>query len=88
MKPRSKKRAQLYIKERVPLVKRLLEEKPFCERCKVRRSQDVHEIKSRARGGSILDESNLACLCRACHSFITQNPKQAHAEGFLKNSWE
>lgn len=88
MKPRSKKRAKLYAEQRVPLVKRLLNERPFCQRCKTKQSQDVHEIKSRARGGSILDESNLLCLCRSCHSWITQNPKEAREQGFLKNSWE
>jgi len=49
---------------------------------------DVHEIKTRARGGSITDKNNLALLCRPCHTFITQNPAQGKAEGFLKNSWD
>ena len=88
LKKRSKKMAKIYAQERVPLVKRLLSERTLCERCEQKRSQDVHEIKSRARGGSILDESNLACLCRPSHNWVTGNPEQAHKEGWLKWSWE
>jgi hypothetical protein len=47
----------------------------------------VHELKSRARGGSILDEDNLAALCRECHDFVTQHPAQALEEGWARSSW-
>jgi 5-methylcytosine-specific restriction endonuclease McrA len=49
---------------------------------------DVHEIKTRARGGSIVDRDNLALLCRPCHTYITQNPAIGKADGWLKNSWD
>lgn len=88
MRPRSRKREQLYAKERRPLVEALLLERPNCERCKSARSQDIHEIKSRARGGSITDIDNLAALCRNCHNWVTTNPKAAHEQGWLKHSWE
>lgn len=88
LRPRSSKVSETYRKERIPLVIALLEERPVCERCTSARSTDVHEIKSRARGGSITDIDNLAALCRPCHSWITTNPRLAHAEGWLKNSWE
>ena len=87
MKPRSKKMQDLYKRRRV-LVAELLEEYPICMRCGSHRSEDIHEIVSRARGGSILDPENLVALCRSCHSFITQNPATAHAEGWSKHSWE
>jgi 5-methylcytosine-specific restriction endonuclease McrA len=87
MRSRSKKRQTLYSQERIPLVIRLLEEHPVCQRCWQQRSVDVHEIKSRARGGSITDESNLACLCRPCHDLITRSPKRAQEENWSKNSW-
>lgn len=85
---RSKKMETLYATERRKLVKELLQDFPACERCAIAYATDVHEIKTRARGGSIVDRSNLALLCRPCHTFITQNPAQGKAEGFLKNSWD
>jgi len=80
--------AKLYKDQRVPLVKRLLSENPTCQKCFSARSQDVHEVKSRARGGSIIDIKNLRCLCRPCHNWITSHPEEAHAQGWLKWSWE
>ena len=75
-------------RERRSLVAQMLDEKPVCERCDQARSTDIHEVVSRARGGSILDPANLVALCRPCHSFLTQNPLVAHAEGWSKHSWE
>ena len=87
MKARSRKMTKIYV-ERRKLVAEMLEQHPICLRCKLQRSTEVHEILSRARGGSILDKENCAPLCHACHHWITTNPKDAHAEGWLKNSWE
>ena len=44
---------------------------------------DVHEIKTRARGGSITDPDNCLALCRNCHTFITDNPAWALEHGFV-----
>ena len=87
MRFRSRKMEAIYRKRR-PLVERMLAENPMCQRCMIRPSTDVHEIKSRARGGSILNESNCVALCRTCHDWITENPARAKQEGWLKNSWE
>ena len=87
MRFRSKKRERLY-RERRPLVAALLEDHPICERCGTNPSVDVHEIVSRARGGSILDKRNLACLCRGCHEVITAHPALAEREGFSAHSWD
>lgn len=92
MRARSKKRAKLYRDERVPLVKELLAtptmcemwDRPGCDGYAV----DVHEIKSRARGGSITDRENLMLLCRGHHTWVTEHPAEARAEGFLLNSWD
>lgn len=96
---RSKKTQRLYTEERIPLVKRLLAEHPLCLACPVfaeydglvtyRRhtSTEVHEIKSRGRGGSITDESNCLVVCRTCHSRITENPAEAEYLGLLISSW-
>lgn len=48
---------------------------------------DVHEIKTRARGGSITDVNNCLALCRACHRFITDNPAWALEHGYVVHSW-
>ncbi|HEY5200051.1 MAG TPA: hypothetical protein VIJ31_04005, partial [Acidothermaceae bacterium] len=47
-----------------------------------RRADDVHELLSRARGGSITDEANTRPLCRPHHDYITRNPAAAAAEGW------
>lgn len=88
MRHRSTKTAHTYRTQRAPLVAAFLEARPICQRCNAARSTDVHEIKSRARGGSILDEDNLAALCRPCHAWITTHPAAAHTEGWLLHSWE
>lgn len=87
LRPRSKKTAKVYRTQRIPLVIELLSEEPLCERCQSALATEVHELKSRARGGSILDRSNLACLCHLCHAWVTTNPKDATAEGWLRPSW-
>jgi 5-methylcytosine-specific restriction endonuclease McrA len=79
---------KLYATKRRNLVRKLLLERPVCQRCLADRSQDIHELKSRARGGSITDEENLVALCRNCHSWVTQNPDAAKKQGWLKNSWD
>lgn len=98
MRHRSKKNEERY-KLRRPLVARLLSERPWCEACPVfarhdekvtyRRlpSVDVHELVSRGRGGSILDESNCICVCRQCHSRIGRYPALAESLGLLLPSW-
>lgn len=85
---RSAKMEKIYRTRRRNLVAKLLTERPVCQRCLHDRSQDIHELKSRARGGSIVDEENLVALCRNCHIWVTTHPKEAHAQGWLKNSWE
>lgn len=88
IKARSNRMQTTYRLERVPIVKAMLDEFPICQRCQREHSHDIHELKSRARGGSITDKSNLVAVCRPCHTWITQNPKQALEQGWLKNSWD
>jgi 5-methylcytosine-specific restriction endonuclease McrA len=96
---RSAKRQEVY-KERIPLVKRLLKERPWCEACPVfakhdkvvvyirRPSQDIHELKRRSQMGSILDESNLLAVCRECHRRIGNEPQLAFDLGLSIHGWE
>lgn len=87
MRFRSKKREAIYRKRR-PLVEQMLAAKPICERCGMNPSTEIHEVVTRARGGSILSEANCRALCRACHRWITEHPAKAHEEGFMAHSWE
>ena len=96
---RSKKMSKKY-EERVPLVKRLLKERPWCEACPVfaqhdnlatyvrNPSVDIHELKRRSQGGSILDEANLLAVCRKCHRRIGDNPKLAFDLGLSIPGWK
>lgn len=84
---RSAKRAREYRTQRVPLVAAMLDERPICECCNAARSTEVHELLSRARGGSITDHGNCVALCHDCHHWIGTNPTIALAEGWLQNSW-
>ena len=84
MRFRSRKREAEY-RQRRPLVGLLLAERPVCERCQAARSTECHELLSRARGGSILDETNIVCLCSPCHFWITTHPAAATADGWLRS---
>lgn len=83
---RSKKTQILYI-ERRKIVERMVGgscEYPGCKNL----GTEVHEILTRGRGGSILDETNLALLCHECHRLITDNPVHASEIGLLRSRYE
>lgn len=90
LKPMSAKRGEIAPSRR-ELVKRYLDEHPVCEAyipdvCRFE-ACDLHEIRTRARGGSILDEANIVALCRPCHDAITRDPKWAEENGYMVHSW-
>ena len=66
---------------------------PMCGRpgC-THRARDLHERKTRARGGSITDMTNCVPLCRCCHDEVTFRPTSelawAYELGLLVHSWE
>lgn len=99
MKQRSEKTQKKYI-ERRKLVVEMLAAIPWCQACPIfaqhdekkmyRRnpSTDLHEIKRRSQGGSILDKENIMCVCRPCHSRIGDQPQLAFDLGLAKHGWE
>ena len=99
MRYRSAKKEKEYV-ERRKRVARLLEEKPWCEACPVfaehdekkmykrNQSSDLHELKRRSQGGSILDEENIICVCRPCHTRIGNYPQLAFDLGLAKHGWD
>jgi len=99
MRYRSKKKQQQYV-ERRKLVEQLLSEQPYCHACPIfakhdglvtfvrRASVDVHELKRRSQGGSILDRDNCIAVCRECHNRIGRFPQLAFDLGLAKHGWE
>ena len=98
MRHRSRKKEAEYELRR-PLVRRLLEERPWCEACPVFAAHDgkityvrqpacdVHEKVRRSQGGSILDETNLLCVCRGCHRRIGNYPALAFELGLAESPY-
>jgi hypothetical protein len=84
---RSKKMKALYV-DRRRLVARMLSETPICDRCHAERATEIHEVLTRARGGSVVDEANCRALCHACHLHITENPAESLREGWIRSSWD
>lgn len=64
-------------------------ERPRCARpgCP-RLADDLHEILTRARGGSITDEANTVPLCRLDNDELTLEPPWGYELGLLRHSWE
>lgn len=60
---------------------------PWCVRCGIKRSTDVHH--KRGRRHLLLDSRFWAAVCRQCHKWIGMNPAQAQVEGLLakKGQW-
>lgn len=50
-------------------------------------SVDVHEILARSAGGSILDPANVLAVCRACHDWIGDHPREALALGLRRSRY-
>lgn len=55
--------------------------RPDCNRP----ADDLHEILTRGRGGSITDEVNTVPLARECHDEIQLGPDWAYRAGLLKH---
>lgn len=49
-------------------------------------ASDMHEPLTRARGGSISDESNALALCHHCHMWIHNHPAKSLEMGWLKRA--
>ena len=85
---RSAKRKKFMKEVRVPLVKSRLGDGKLCDRCNSATAVDVHELLPRSRGGSMTDPNNLRDLCRPCHTWVTDHPRLAEAEGFRRFRWK
>lgn len=91
LRPVSKARAAEN-RARRQVLERMAEADPMCQ-ARIEglcdgRAVDGHELKSRARGGSITDETNIVLLCRPCHRRITEEPAWAEAHGWALSQYE
>lgn len=50
-------------------------------------STEVHELLSRARGGSIVEDANVSALCHRCHAWVTTEPRLATMAGLQRSRW-
>jgi len=67
------------------LRKKFLEDKPVCEICASARSTDIHHKFAGAdRNKYQNDTSTWMSLCRICHDYIHQHPKESREKGWLK----
>ncbi|MFW6030981.1 MAG: hypothetical protein ACOC9T_00190 [Myxococcota bacterium] len=82
--------------ERRALVRRLLRERPYCEVAWAGAEAPcfgpltVHEVFTRARGGSILDEDNCRVVCAEHNRWLSQTvegQRWGRAHGFLRARW-
>jgi len=85
--PVSKKRAAQN-RERRAMVNRLWPERPRCACGCGCLADDLHEIKSRARGGSIVDPANCVPLARVCHDKATSEDPRMYELRLVVHSWE
>lgn len=79
IKPVSKKRAAVYKDEYLPLRKKFLEDNPVCQRCWKAPSVDMHH--KQGRGEYLLATWTWAALCRICHTWTEEHPREATDEG-------
>lgn len=49
---------------------------------------EIHEVKTRGRGGSDLNINNCIGLCQIHHDWVTEHPREAHDLGLVRHSWE
>jgi hypothetical protein len=69
------------LREYATLRKQFLHARPRCERCK-KKSTDIHHKRGRV-GRLLCMSEHWASVCRSCHNWIGENPKEARELGLL-----
>lgn len=87
--PQQSKKRQAELPERRRIVAAVLAIEPTClaPHCN-NPSQDGHERKTRARGGSTLSVSNVVGMCRLHNLELTDEPAWGYETGLLLHSWD
>lgn len=81
-----KKRKEIEIRKELRF-KLLKERGPWCQaHTQVCKGQwtEMHELLARSQSGDATDPDNILCICRACHTFIHNNPREALIMGLRK----
>lgn len=90
MRRQSRKRAAEQRRRRQVLARLVDERGPFCEArldgCDGR-AVDGHELLARSAGGSIVEEENIALVCRSCHDWIGAHPREATEVGLRRSRY-
>ena len=79
----SKKRAAENRRRRALIARMQEDGRPSCVNCGAP-AEDLHELLSRARGGSITDPANCVPICRLCHDRVTTEPVWAAELGLSR----
>lgn len=83
---RTSKKRDVANAERRKVLAKLRQTRGGCEARAVRRCtgamDDGHEVHTRGRGGSITDPDNILMVCRPCHDWITDHPREADCAGY------
>lgn len=64
----------------------ILDQPGLCERCGKTRASEAHHRKLVSEGGPDV-ASNLAALCRQCHSWCHTHPSAARKGGWIVTAW-
>jgi hypothetical protein len=51
------------------------------------RAVDGHELLARSAGGSIIDAGNILLVCRRCHDWIGERPREATVLGLRRSRY-
>lgn len=78
----SKKRQALLVTYH-KLKKQYMIDNQVCECCADRLAIDIHHKHPLGRGGKLCDTSIFMAVCRPCHMWIHDNPKEAQEKGYL-----
>lgn len=66
---------------------RILDAYMVVQPCGVWSGVEVHEVVTRARGGSKVDPMNCVALCHSGHAWVTAHPSGAEHLGLMLPSW-
>ena len=61
-----------------------IREHPFCIRCNIRQTEEIHHIVPISEGGDVFDRDNLMPLCYPCHLEVHAELRDAHNFAKLK----
>jgi hypothetical protein len=91
LRPQSAKRRREQAERRKVLARLLEERGPGCEARVLNvcagLAVDGHELLARSAGGSITDAGNILLVCRRCHDWIGERPREATSLGLRRSRY-